>query len=344
MNQIRHRHAYLHDTLAGETEHVVAAATELRAHKNKQGVQAGHLFVDSAQAKNTTKTILFEEMGKLRAGKTWNQFTQDVRAFQKYQNLKHAAAHLVDLSDQNANVQLRGPQDKLYVKGHGSATNDQSISTIVRSTTPFGQRSVKESLSVRHQIRDVATGVMNVGDKLGQEHLDVRLTSCGSGGGLTFDTQDNTIKPTGGRGAAGRLSNELLHRDANMTYTVHGYRGSSNSTNPARFPQIGHHFKTTVKFHNLDHQNPQQIPMQPFIDAFGPNIGQNPGLGIATRKVPILQSSSVAPQNPGMQGKIDHLNTLRGPMPGNTVKRTLYQNQDQGLAVTMRRSQARVRV
>ncbi|MCB1736543.1 MAG: hypothetical protein KDI42_00305, partial [Gammaproteobacteria bacterium] len=177
-------------------------------------------------------------------------------------------------------------------------------------------------------------------EKLGQEHLDVRLTSCGSGGGLTFDTQDNTIKPTGGRGAAGRLSNELLHRDPNMTYSVHGYRGSSNSTNPVGFPQHERHFKTTVKFHNLDHQNPQQIPTQPFTQTFGPN----PALGIATRKFPILQSSSDTPVNPGMQKKIDLLNTVRGPNPDNTVRRTLFENRDQGISVTMRRSQARVRV
>ncbi|MCP5141740.1 MAG: hypothetical protein H6926_09050 [Chromatiales bacterium] len=337
MNPIRHRHAYLHSTLAGETEHVVAAATELRAHKNKQGVQAGHLFVDSAQAKNTTKTILFEEMGKLRAGKTWNQFTQDARAFAKYQNLKHAAANLVDLSDQNANIQFRGPQDKLYVKGHGSATNSESISTIARTNAPFGQRSVKESLTIRHQIRDVASGVMNVGEKLGQDHLDVRLTSCGSGGGLTFDPQG--IRPSPGGSAAGRLKHELSHRDANVTYDVHGYQGSSNSTNPVRFANNQRHFQTTVKFHDLDHLNPQQIPLQPFVDKFG----ANPDIGIATRKVPILQGISDAPQNPGMQEKIDRLNTLRGPNPDNTIRRTLYKPTDQGISVTTRRSQARVR-
>ncbi|THF63693.1 hypothetical protein E6C76_13980 [Pseudothauera nasutitermitis] len=340
MNPIRYRHAYLHATLAGESEHVVAAATELRAHKNKQGVQAGHLFVDSAQALNTANAILFNEMGKLRAGKTWNQFTQDARAFQKYQDLRHAAAHLVDLSDQNANVHLRGPQDKLYVKGHGSATNDQGISTIARTKTQHEQEFVKESLAVRHQIRDVASGVMRVGDKLGQEHLDVRLTSCGSGGGYEFDTINNAIKPTGGHGAAGRLSRELLHRDANMAYTVHGYRGSTNSTNPVRFPENERHFQTTVKFHNLDHQNSHLIPLQPFTQTFG----LTPALGIASRKVTLEQYTSKVTLNPGMDDKIRHLNTLRGPNPDNSIKRTHYVNQQEGIEVTMRRSKARVRV
>ena len=339
MNPTQHRHAYLHSTLAGESEHVVAAATELRAHKNKPGVQAGHLFVDSAQARDTTKTILFEEMGKLRAGKTWAQFTQNARDFQKYQNLKHAAANLVDLSDPNANVHLRGPQDKLYVKGHGSPTNNQSISSIARTTSQHGQEFVKESLSVRHDIRDVASGVMRAGEKLGQEHLDVRLTSCGSGGGYEFDTANNTIKRTGGTGAAGALSRELLHRDANTTYSVHGYRGSSNSTNPVG-PQNARHFQTSVKFHNLDHQNPQQIPLQPFTQTFG----QHPALGIANRKVTLEQHKSIIPLNKGMDAKIGRLNTLRGPNPDNTIRRTHYENVNQGIEVTMRRSQARVKV
>lgn len=340
MNQNqRHRHAYLHNTLAGESEHVVAAALELRAHKNKQGVAAGHLFVDSAQAAQTTRSILTAEMGKLWGGQanTWNQVSQQNQ--NKYRDLYHAHQNLIDLSDQNAVLAFSGPQDKLYVKGHGSPRNPDSISTIARTKTQQGQEFVKEALSIRHDMRDVAQGVHNVADKLGHQTLDVRLTSCGSGGGYEFDDQTDTINPSGGTGAAGRLKQELQGLGGQHVFFVKGYRGSSNTTNPANIDG-GRHFRTNVKMHNYGDQTYQQVGFGPIDQTFG----QNAPKSLATRKIAIEQHSSLIPMNQGMQQKINWINQVRGPNQDNRIKRTNYVEHDEGVQVTMRRSKARVLV
>jgi len=335
----RHRHAYLHSTLAGESEHVLAAAQELRAHKNKQDVAAGHLFVDSAQAAHATRQILNAEMGRLWGGQpnAWQQLSQNDQ--NKYRNLYHASQHLIDLSDPQAAVALSGPLDKLYVKGHGSARNDQGISTIARTKTQQGQEWVKEALTIRHRMADVAQGVSGVADKLGQQTLDVRLTSCGSAGGYAFDEQTNTINPTGGTGAAGRLKQELQGLGGQRRYFVKGYRGSANSTNPARFGNE-RHFQTSVKLHNFGDQAYQQVAFGPIDQTFG----QGAQKSVAIRKIAIEQHSSLIPLNPGMQQKIDQINPLRGPNPDNRIKRTNYVEHDEGVQVTMRRSRARVLV
>lgn len=342
MNPIRYRHAYLHSATAGETEHVVAAALELRAHKTKQDVQAGHLFVDSRQALHTTRNILYSEMGKLQGRRSMAELRQNTRDFAKYQDLSHAARHLVDLSDQNANPQLTSSQDKLYVKGHGSPNVNRGITAQARTLQVGANRTfVKESLSVRHQMRDVAEGVGHVADKLGQRALQVRLTSCGSAGGYEYHTDDDTIRETQRPSAATRLKQELLRHGGAHDFEVMGYRGSANSTNPTRIPdEPGRHFMTKVKFPNLDHTNPQQYPRQAFTDVFGTGVRVDYG----KQKLVSEEMTARVPVNPGMSEKIATLNQVRGPNPDNTIKRTLYTEQRQGLQVSMRRSKARVKV
>ncbi len=337
MNPTRYRHAYLHSTEAGEKEHVVAAALELRKHKTKPGVQAGHLFVDSHAAFQATQQILTAEMQNIPRDqyKRFNS-TADL---QKYTNLKHALNNMVNLADANSVATLTSAKDKLYVKGHGSPTNDKGISTVVRKTLALENDTfLKGSISVRHQIRDVATGVMNVGEKLGQEHLDVRMTSCGSGGGYDFDSTRNTFKEIGGHGVAGSLKHELLHRDANRTYTVHGYRGSTNSTNPTKVDDAFTHFKTSAKFPQFNPSTSEHF------DALANSFPHMTDIHAVKDKVTIERTQTALSEFPALQNRANPVNQLLGQHSINQASLKLYKEEEKGVQIDMRRSHARVRV
>lgn len=242
------RHALLSGLSAFDPNHSFAAAMELRAHKASPNSKyaPGHIFVESEEARQSVVALLTKK-------KTNNQNATEVT------NIDHALSHIQVIGKQQ-NLGSGSDKDKLYVKGHGSPKNKDTISTTTitrkKEQSIFQESGFKQT----HTAKQIAQNVEAVRGDLGANKLDIRMTSCGSAGGYTKNvdqlTQKVSFAPVDKANTfAGNLQQELDTLRANA-HTVHGYRGDANSSFPSTRGQLVQttHFRTTVKDDGSTHQ------------------------------------------------------------------------------------------
>lgn len=242
------RHAFLPGLAAFDPNHAFAAALELRAHKTDQSAKygPGHLFVESDLAKQSVTSLLTAK----------RQATQNVA---EQADIDHALSHIHVLGQQAQGPLGSGTGgDKLYVKGHGSPKNPDSISTVTKSRKKEQGVTLESGFKQVHSADQIAQGVNRVFGDLGADKLDVRLTSCGGAGGhvKAIDAESGLVSfapRDKGDTFGGKVQAKLDELRAD-TFKVHAYRGDANTTFPVQGPLGTKHFRTIVKDDGSGHQ------------------------------------------------------------------------------------------
>jgi hypothetical protein len=247
------RHAYLPGLAAYDKSHSKSAVQEIN-YAGPHQQQPGKLFVDSTQARDALVDRLTvrhtKVMDKLLAGNLGPTKTAALQ--EKYRQLRHAMnnVHVVG----NA---LGGghPADTLFVKGHGSPKRPGSITTLtapvnVSMLAPDGifpnptKVQMKRGFKMQHTAQEIANAVSQIGLDLQTPAMDVRITSCGSGGLVSRAPVAPPFNP--GQTFAGRVSAALDAMNVPRGIQVSGFQGDTNSTFPSR-NMGGSGFTTALK-------------------------------------------------------------------------------------------------
>lgn len=282
-------HVYLPGLSAHDSSHGRAAFEEL----NKANVTSGNIFVDTQEA----QTVMRARYRSLINDRLTSNVNLSVR---DRINLREQQAN-VDARVQVINPQVapvpgvnqpnNGPADILWVKGHGSAQNANSISTRVEYQKDQGYLPTGGKLTVRrgyrqsHTATDIATSVRRISAMITpqtqSDGLDVRISSCGSAGTFRRDPLGGVVpvQPS----FVGSVSAALDTQGANPRIQVSGFRGDSNSSHPTggqfitKIKQKAKSANPTQGFTNaftrmqVATQTVPQVGLVPVIDKIGPN-------------------------------------------------------------------------
>ncbi len=241
-------HVYLPGLAAHDTSHGRAAFEEM----NKAGVSAGSIFVDTAEAQTVMRTRYAEHIAA-RMTAPGLSVRQRISLREQQRNAHDAVKvvnHQVRAAPGNNGLE-NGPADVLWVKGHGSATNPNSISTRVEYQVDQGQVQdgpTQRTLTVRrgyrqtHTADQVATSIRHISamlkpntameDAAPAHAMDVRISSCGSAGTFRRDPVGGVV-PATPPNFAQSVSNSLDTQGANPRIRVSGFIGDSNSSHPS---------------------------------------------------------------------------------------------------------------
>jgi len=293
MNQPRRakRHAYLPGLAAFDPSHRRAATMEMGHQGANNEFQAGSIFVDTPEAQaHVMESYSVRHQAVLSRLLQGGMGDVQKRKLQReYRGLRSAMqnVYVIDPNAVAGNNQDAGPADVLFVKGHGNPRNPHSISTKV---TPVSQSlelqpgvfeqpttlRVKRGFKVTHTAQEVARSVHRIAAAVDSPGLDVRITSCGSGGTVSRDevaVHARDLTQT----FAGQVSHHLDQFQADARVQVSGYQGDSNSSLPRN--QAGDGFVTSIK------QRPGNIPHpERFFNAMDRQQAKLGPLNLATRQ------------------------------------------------------------
>ncbi len=226
--------------------------------------EAGSIFVDTVEARDALRTryqLRHTEVldTLLQGGLTENQKTKLQR---EYRGLRSAInnVNIINPDAEGFNNQQNRAPDILFVKGHGNPNNANSISTVM---TPIDERvqnidgnqtdmRIKRGFRATHTAEEIGTSINNISQSVNSPGLDVRITSCGSGGTVSRD--DVQIQPRDlTQTFAGQVSSQLDELGADPRINVSGYQGDTNSTHPSvNRPLDGFTTKIKQRTANLD--------------------------------------------------------------------------------------------
>ncbi|MCB1735621.1 MAG: hypothetical protein H6981_02935 [Gammaproteobacteria bacterium] len=259
------RHVYLPGLSAFDTNHRSAALHEMGFSGNNE-FRPGSVFVDTVEAQTMVRTRYqlrhTEVMDTLLKGGLSNRKKLSLQ--REYRALSSAIhnVHVVNPDAGGFNNQDNRNPDVLFVKGHGSPNNPNAIST--RATpvdmrytfdpqtdqhTPFEHQTtvrMQRGFKVRHTATEIGTNIHNIFKSIDSPGLDVRMTSCGSGGTVSrddVDTRQRDLTQT----FAGQVSGQLDTLQTDQRVRVSGYQGDSNSSLPSRHGGGPDGFTTKLK-------------------------------------------------------------------------------------------------
>ena len=253
-NRTPKRHVYLPGLSAFDDSHQKAAAFELNQGPKGPTANthvAGSVFFDTVEAKRAAKLDFSRRAYGIRKklARGGHSANATAKLQRELSGMTHAIrnSHVIDRNTLNPGRPHADNQasDILFVKGHGNPNNADSIST---RTTPesadydvnaghFGftsdmEVSVKRGHKTRHTAHDIAQKVKNINGMLESPGLDVRITSCGSAGGVSSTVDPHSDMYRYYNSFAGSVSHQLDDMHANREITVSGYIGDSNSSHP----------------------------------------------------------------------------------------------------------------
>ncbi len=299
-NRTPKRHVYLPGLSAFDSSHQKAAAYELFQGPNgptANSHDAGSVFFDTVEAKRAAKLDFSRRAYDIR--KRMARGGHSANAMAKMQRelsgMTHAVrnSHVIDNTAVNPGVPHADTQasDILFVKGHGNPNRDYSITS--RTTGNSGDYtvqggnlgfnadtdvSVSRGHKASHNAQSIAQKVKNINGMLESPGLDVRITSCGSAGGVSSTVDPISDNYRYYNSFAGSVSHALDDMHANREITVSCYIGESNSSHPrtpvsdgfvsqvkqkgdnATFQQRRQNFLNRVGAGNaVDSQRPKQV-------------------------------------------------------------------------------------
>lgn len=241
------RHAYLPGLAAFDENHSTAALKEI-GFAGPGNHAPGTLFVDNQEAHDALTARMqvrhTQVLDKLLAG---NLAAPKKAALQAEYRLLRDTMNNVRVVGQAAvgGGGGVGPADILFVKGHGSPRNPDAISTEVAPVhvglqMPQGvfpnptDIQVKRGFKMKHSAQEIARAVHSIaGNSLRTPALDVRITSCGSGGTASRDSV-NIHQPDLTQTFAGQVSRHLDYLYSPQGVQVSGFQGDVNSTFPSQ--------------------------------------------------------------------------------------------------------------
>lgn len=256
------RHVYLPGIGANDASHVRAASMELRADKENWAGRGdtdytpGIIFVEQNAHIAQVQGHLQARKQSIEAKSLGNRSQGEMR---ELAGIDHAltAGNIRTLSApvNDQTVPRHGTRDKLYVKGHGNASNPNYISarnTTVDAQTTKGPSTVGVAgggvdwsspgvlLNEQHTAQRVATNVLAIGRALDTDSLDVRITSCGGGGSFGVDALGALTETPADQTFAGTVNGQIEARkaaagQAGFSPLVHGYQGDTNRTHISKY-------------------------------------------------------------------------------------------------------------
>lgn len=254
------RHVYLPGFSAFDTAHRKAATMEMGHQGEAEEFRPGAVFVDTPQARQHALAAFEQRRDSVvqRLSDFGVQGADRAKLRREYRGLRAAARDIrvIDPQAQGFGNQDAGPADLLFVKGHGNPRNPNSISTratpvnMALDLAPgdLGPRPsklrVKRGFKAVHPFDEVAQSVHHIAAAVDSPGLDVRITSCGSGGTVSREDvapQQRDLTQT----FAGQVSAHLDQLQTDPRVRVSGYQGDSNSSLPRT--QGGDGFVTTIK-------------------------------------------------------------------------------------------------
>ncbi|WP_457279203.1 hypothetical protein [Polaromonas sp. P5_D5] len=316
------RHVYLPGLAAFDTGHRKAAVMEMGHTGANNEFKPGTVFVDNIEAQRAVRAHYEERhasvMDKLLAGNLTIPQKQQLQ--REYRGLSSAIRNVRVVQPGMApyNNRENGPADVLFVKGHGSPRNPNSITTVATPVDEdehhppglFEQATkvnIKRGYKMTHTAQDIGTAVHNIANSVNSPGLDVRLTSCGSAGTVSRDHV--AIGPRNlAQTFAGQVSATLDAQHADPRVRVSGFQGDSNSTLPSR-QGADDGFVTKIKekpenpnnlHHFVDAMERQTAKLGPLHEALEPIKQPLREVAVATRlkanlPMPPIASLGVAP-------------------------------------------------